>query len=213
MLKNYGIASGQTGAISKPGSITDLSGLDIVGEPDEQDRRSLAEVEAMLATDRFIQSTSETQELAHQQHELNTEAVKQFRWHKQEELAREGDRIGRIISQEELLNGLNQIVPARYNLWSKRGMVGLSVLKDGNWKYACAVQCGYMPEYSVMRFDTYGLPLNEKYRGWRTVLLRLIVQDLISETRAHEIFGAPPENRASRRYWEQLFNYRNRKGE
>ena len=186
------------------------TGLDISGEPDDADKRSLAEVEAFARSDRYVNPTQQTTEKYQQMHEENTAAVRAFRWEMQDELAREGGRIGQIVSENEFLNRLQRICTAKYNDWTARGMRGLSVWKDGRWQYVCAVQCGYMPEYSVMTFDEHDLPLAEKYRGWRTVLLRLITQGFASEARVDGVFGAPPVNAISRRYREQLWRYRNR---
>lgn len=188
-----------------------MTGLDIVGEPDEQDLASLREVEAFAASDRYVEPTQQTTETFLRMQEENTAAVREYRWEKQEELAREGERIGQILSQEIFLRGLNRIITARYNSFSRRGMVGLSVLVGAQWKYVCAVQLGYMPEFSVMNFDAHGLPQAEKYRGWRTVLLRLITMGFIPEESAHRTFGEPALGPASRRYREQLWRYRNRK--
>jgi hypothetical protein len=67
-----------------------------------------------------------------------------------------------------------------------------------------------MNEYSVIWLDAHGLPLNEKKRGWRTVLLRLIQGSFITEEQAEEVFGEPTSGPVSRRYREQIFWFRNR---
>lgn len=189
-----------------------MTGLDIVGEADENDLRSLREVEAFAASDRYVEPTQQTTETFLRMREENTAAVREYRWEKQEELEREDvDRVGQILSQEIFLRGLNRITTARYNTFSRRGRVGLSVLVGSEWKYVCAVQLGYMQEYSVMTFDAHKLPLAESYRGWRTVLLRLITMGFISEQAAHEIFGPPQICDASLRYRRELWRYRNRK--
>jgi len=65
------------------------------------------------------------------------------------------------------------------------------------------VQRSAMPEYTVMRFDDHGVPLDEKYRGWRTVLLQMIKSGIIPEERAHRAFGHP-NGPASARYRADL---------
>lgn len=47
-------------------------------------------------------------------------------------------------------------------------------------------ECG--PEWTVMRFNQYDVPTNEKYRGWRTALLALIKHEIITEEEAHRAF-------------------------
>lgn len=194
-------------------SLLDLNGLDIVGQPDEADLRSLAEVRAFAASDRYVKPTEETTETAQRLKEENTAAVRAFRWEMQDELKNEAERIGRILSERDFFAMISRIIPARYNAWTSHGLRGLSVLVNGQWKYVCAVQAGFMPEYSVMRFDEHDLPIAEKYRGWRTVLLRLIMQGFITEAAAHCVFGEPPMGDVSRRYRNHLWNYRNGKGQ
>jgi len=78
-------------------------------------------------------------------------------------------------------------------------------------KYICFVQIPAMFEWSVLRLDAHSLPAGEAYRGWRTVLLRLIEEDVITEQEAHKIFGKPIEGIVSRRYRRNLRTIRMRK--
>jgi hypothetical protein len=83
--------------------------------------------------------------------------------------------------------------------------------KRQDWHYVCAVQVGYMWEYSVLHVDPRtNLPLNEKWRGWRTVLLRLIQSGHITEQQALELFGEPTGPHAWR-FKEQMYYWRNRR--
>lgn len=45
------------------------------------------------------------------------------------------------------------------------------------------------PEYSIMRFNERNIPTNERYRGWRTALLVLIIADVITEEQVNAAFG------------------------
>lgn len=67
-------------------------------------------------------------------------------------------------------------------------------------------------EWSIMRFNEWNVPTQEKFRGWRTALLAMISQGVLTEQRAHEIFGVPVYNAASEFYREQLWNLRNLRG-
>jgi hypothetical protein len=58
-------------------------------------------------------------------------------------------------------------------------------------RFATGVQHGYMPAYSVMRFDSHGVPLNESYRGYWTVLLRLVLDGYATEKQVKAEFGEP----------------------
>ena len=67
------------------------------------------------------------------------------------------------------------------------------------------------PEWMVMRVNEYGEPTSAKYKGWRTALLCLISQKIITEKEAHTAFplGTGP---AGDWYRQQLFELRARGG-
>lgn len=155
-------------------------------------------------------STQNLEELCRQQ-ELSTNMSKEFRFENQNELSGEGpDRIGRVMNCVEFWEKLQTIIPAYLASTIRKGLSGLAVFKDGEWKYVCAMQVGFNHEYSTLWFDSHCVPLNSKWVGWRgTVLLRLITGGFISEQKAHEVFGEPVGS-AGRAYREQLFRYRNR---
>lgn len=75
----------------------------------------------------------------------------------------------------------------------------------------CYLQVPAMYEWSVLRLDKRGLPAGESYRGWRTVEVQLIEKGIISERRAHEIFGHPVDGSVSRRFRKSLYWFRNRR--
>lgn len=75
----------------------------------------------------------------------------------------------------------------------------------------CYLQVPAMYEWSVLRLDKRGLPSGEAYRGWRTVEVQLIEKGIVSEARAHEIFGRPVDGEVSRRFRKNLNWFRNRR--
>jgi hypothetical protein len=81
---------------------------------------------------------------------------------------------------------------------------GLLAPEMGAW-----VQLGFMPELSIMNFDEHGIPLAEKMRGWRTVLLQLILKQVIAEDKANAVFGPPKTTPAFHRYNALLQSFRN----
>lgn len=156
-------------------------------------------------------------------HELNEYSVQKFQFAMQEELLDEKARLVNILHFTGFLQRL-QTIPGLHGYygWSGQGKeLGLFVHMRGQERrlfrgdlplgvqYICFVQAPYMPEWSVIRLDEYHLPVNEKYRGWRTVLMRLIAAGAITEQEAHAVFGNPPETAVSRRYRAQLWNLRN----
>ena len=150
------------------------------------------------------------------QNELSTESVKEYRFFRQfeDQLTDEKQRRGELMFCLDFVEKLNEIVPAYLSAKVIKGLSGLYVftpdVKGGHWHYVCGVQASMMNEYSVIYLDSHGLPLNEKKRGWRTVLLRLITNSFITEEDAHRIFGEPFSGPISRRYREQLWYFRNR---
>ena len=150
------------------------------------------------------------------QRELSTDYVKEYKFFRQfeDKLTNEKERRGELMFCLDFIEKLNLILPAYLSSKIIKGMSGLYVLtpdvKGGHWHYVCGVQASMMNEYSVIYEDAHGLPLNEKKRGWRTVLLRLIQGSFIREDDAHEVFGEPFSGPISRRYREQLYWFRNR---
>lgn len=64
-------------------------------------------------------------------------------------------------------------------------------------------------EWMIMNFDEYGVPTHAKYLGWRTALLSLITQNIVTEKEAHKAFPVT-DGPASAWYREQLQILRNR---
>lgn len=75
----------------------------------------------------------------------------------------------------------------------------------------CFLQKPAMYEWSVLRLDHRGISNGEAFRGWRTVEVQLIEKGIISEARAHEIFGRPVDGSVSRRFRRSLYWFRNRR--
>ena len=66
--------------------------------------------------------------------------------------------------------------------------------------------CG--PEWSVMNFNEWDVPTSERYRGWRTALLQMILKDIITEEEVDRAFGPVVLNPASELYRQQLQSHR-----
>ena len=94
------------------------------------------------------------------------------------------------------------------------GTVGLWCIVPTNHgpdvRYIAFMQTPAMIEWSVLRLDEHNLPAGEEYRGWRTVLCEMIKRGVITEQKAHEIFGRPTDSIVSRRYRRSLFEFRHR---
>lgn len=137
-------------------------------------------------------------------HEENVDASRSQRWEGQEIWqGRENEemRMVNVMHCEEFVRKLrNAGVQIFLNNFSILGRIGLYTMefgpnKDGvlgTWpKVQTTLQFPYSYEFSVMRFNEYNVPTNEKYRGWRTALLYLIANGVITEELAHKVFGKP----------------------
>jgi hypothetical protein len=69
--------------------------------------------------------------------------------------------------------------------------------------------CG--PEWSLIHFDEFDVPITEKYRGWRTALLQMLLQDVVTEDEVNRAFGPVPLHSVSLYYREQLYTHRQRR--
>src|SRR5712692_5835833 len=150
--------------------------------------------------------------------ELNAHGAKKYQFDRQEELLDVKARLGKIIQDTDFLRRFNKILFPEHR--TARFTVGAAVV-GGKWQYRVGITClvatyeggqfiglgeiqpGLMPEYSVLRVDIHGIPLNAKWIGWRTVLMKAISLGAITEDQAHTEFG-DPLGLASRRYREQL---------
>jgi hypothetical protein len=97
-----------------------------------------------------------------------------------------------------------------------KGRVGVSawVWDKGQRTRRCvtSLQYPYGPEWSIMRFDEWNVPTNERYRGWRTALLHLILAGVLTEREVEQAFGPVPMTEASWFYRRTLYDLRRRGG-
>lgn len=184
------------------------------------DPKVLAEIEEMEKRIQDQKPSAANQERLARIQEENRNSVSNYRWEGQERWQgreNEESRLTRIMSCDEFVRRLNANgVRVFLNDWSARGLVGVNVYERGPWEVCswgeyriqvprtvAILQYPYGPEWSIMRFDEYGLPTKEKYHGWRTALLGLIRNEVLIEEKAHEIFGMP-YGPASLYYRQQL---------
>lgn len=65
-------------------------------------------------------------------------------------------------------------------------------LYQGNrFQYVTWMDIPAMYEWSVLRLDEHELPIGEKFRGWRTVVSEMVRHRVVTEPKAHRIFGLP----------------------
>lgn len=91
----------------------------------------------------------------------------------------------------------------------KNGRVGISAwVTDAagrrERKFITSLQYPYGPEWSIMRFNEYNVPTTERYRGWRTALLALMIDRVLTEEEVNRAFGPVVLNEASALYRQQI---------
>jgi hypothetical protein len=156
--------------------------------------------------------TAQTDEELCRLQEQTEHTAKEYQWLTPQEYADAGDRVGKV---KGVATFITQLQRAGLNCWYRRHphndkltlVVVNKLSKEA--EVGCWVQFGFMPELSVMRFDDHGIPTTEKYRGWRTCLLQLILKGCISREKAEEVFGKPPTTPAFHRYNRTLQSFRN----
>lgn len=82
--------------------------------------------------------------------------------------------------------------------------------KGGEFAPICPIQVPLMWEWSLVRLDPRTqLPSGFRDIGWRSAVRCLVMRGILTEQKAHQIFGAPREVPASRIYRRMLCEYRN----
>ena len=100
-----------------------------------------------------------------------------------------------------------------YNEVPWEGIIGLKAVRKGyeqlGPQFVCGVKMGWTTEYDIFHYDSHGVELNRRFIGWRTVLLAMIGKGIITEKKAHELFGNPQLCDASVLYRKGLNDCRN----
>ena len=177
---------------------------------DQMTERLDPELEAAIAEfashDPHGHTDSQTDEELCRVKEENDNLARDYQWLNPGEYEDEKARIGRIMHSSELIKKLTEEcgISARYRPHPQPKRITLLVDTSQGIKgmeVACWVQFGYMPEYSICNFDDHGVVLQEAYRGWRTVLLQLLVKHMIDEETINRVFGEAV-GPAARKYLE-----------
>jgi hypothetical protein len=156
------------------------------------------------------EASSQTKEELARTREASMAAAEEYQWVKPEEYRNAGERIGRIMHSDVFIKKLRDAgVKCWYRKHPQPRKITLIVqVNNETPSVGCWVQLGFMPELSVMKFDDHGVPLDEKYRGWRTCLLQLILHGIITQEIAEDVFGKPPVTPAFHRYNATLQRFR-----
>lgn len=123
------------------------------------------------------------------------------------------DETGKLIKvKRERTNGRMWLADNSVN-----GRVGVSAwvwdksLKQRVRRQVTTLQYPCGPEWSLLHFDEFDVPIAEKYRGWRTALLHLLIADVLTEDEVNLAFGPVPLHCVSLYYRQQLYTHRQRR--
>jgi len=163
------------------------------------------------ATKHHDSSTNQTKEELQRFQEMNENAAKEYQFCTPDEYNNVEERTGRVMHSSEFIKLL---LSAGVKCWYRQHphadkLTLIIQRKNLAPEMGCWVAAGNMPELSIMNFDEYGIPLAERFRGWRTCLLQLILKSAITEKKADEIFGVPKKTAAFHRYNALLQSFRN----
>ena len=148
---------------------------------------------------------------------FNSEGTKAQRHIDQSEMKK--DRRGRTMDASLFLSKLHHICPNLYV--TQGGIVGdlalyvTSGIVKPEWgaqfKYLGYVTLGTMPEFSKYEFDEKNdIMIRASEMGWRSVLLRFIEANILTEQQVNEEFGHPSGGENSL-WYKHLHNHRNSK--
>jgi hypothetical protein len=147
--------------------------------------------------------------------EISDEMGEVYHIEDQEDLTNEVARKVNPMSTDAFLWKLRQNGIKCFTIYNGlQGTVGLWCLPPkqvAKARYICYLQIPAMYEWSVLRLDRHNIPIGEKFRGWRTVLMELIKKEILTEYQAHKIFGHPAGNKVFNRYRRTLWELRNDK--
>lgn len=100
-----------------------------------------------------------------------------YRLEDHKELKQAEARVGKPMAHDELIKRVEKATGRK--VWGEVSLRDPNVYgfyttgQDGEKKYICAFEKGYLPEFSIVLVDDHDMPIKEK-RGWRTVLTRLL---------------------------------------
>jgi|SRR5208282_2022654 len=149
--------------------------------------------------------------------ELSDEMVERYKMDDQEDLTNTKARMVNRMSTDDFIRTLrtNLTCPLKcftvYN--GLPGTIGLWILppkKTGVARYVCYVRTPFMYEWDVLKLDAHHLPSGE-LRGWRTVLMEMVKNDIWTEWQVNQIFGRPSDAKPFRRYRISMWEVRNGK--
>jgi len=184
-------------------------------------------IERMLAggTPNWVRFPQEYKSMAKesfQAHREDSERMAvQYKWVDQEALTDKAARRVHGISTRDFIekklraNGVKCAVMA--SGWIGPGGLPTVALwatppkRTNHLRFVGSMDVPMMYEWGILKLNQYGIPSGRESIGWRDVAVQLVEKEIITEAQCHQIFGAPPANRLSDRYYRSLWEKRHGK--
>lgn len=118
-------------------------------------------------------------------------ALMQYRLDDHEDLKNAEKRLGKPMQHQELIRRIERCNP---RVWAEATInhdTGMNFYTNRKGVKTClgaAFEKGWLPEFSIVFVDAADLPVKEK-RGWRTVVVRLLKQRIITWEQVLNVFG------------------------
>lgn len=180
-------------------------------ELDNDSPEMLVAIEEYAKNISDAEGSSETKEELARLREHNSNTAREYQFVEPDEYNNVEERKGRVLHASSFIRKLQEAgIHCWYRQHPQPGKITLMVQRKnrppevGAW-----CQNGFTTELSIMRFDEQGVPTTERFRGWRTPLLQLILKGIITEEKANQVFGNPKTTPAFHRYNQTLQSYRN----
>lgn len=109
--------------------------------------------------------------------------------------------IGRLWLADNAINGRVGV-----SAWVTDKLTG-----ERKRRQVTTLQYPYGPEWSLLHFNEFDVPITEKYRGWRTAMLQLIEADVLTEEEVNRAFGPVPLHSVSLHYRQRMQTHRARR--
>jgi hypothetical protein len=149
-------------------------------------------------------NSSQNKEELCRQKELSEETAEEYQFVKPDEYNDVDQRMGHVLSSAEFITILRNKIKIKcfYRDHPQSDKLTLLVQRKPMDEpvVVCWVQRGWMPELSIMDFDDHGIPLAEKFRGWRTCCMQMVLKGMLTEEQINKHLGPPKQTDAYGRY-------------
>lgn len=126
----------------------------------------------------------------------------------------ERDSVGRSMYHTEFISKLRVLLGAKLIVGEAYFLNEFSLYIEDprchdtqNVRYIGYISTGKLQEFSSYTYDRHGVPIDEYARGYRGILMKLILNEYVSEQEVNKVFGHCDE-----KIWTKtLYNFRNKK--